>query len=84
MPPHIEVALYRIAQEAISNIALHAKAEIASICLDFEAKAIKLTIEDDGEGFKSDELLSSASRNPQGSGAAGHDGASKHLAGASR
>lgn len=60
LPSHIEVALFRIAQEAISNIALHAKAEFASISLDFESQSIRLSIEDDGAGFKSEELLSSA------------------------
>jgi signal transduction histidine kinase len=60
LPSHIEVALFRIAQEAISNIALHAKSEAVSISLDFEPRSIRLTIEDDGTGFKSEELLSSA------------------------
>jgi signal transduction histidine kinase len=57
MPGHIEVALFRIAQEAISNIAQHARAESASISLDFESRHVRLTVEDDGIGFESEGLV---------------------------
>jgi signal transduction histidine kinase len=58
LPPHVEVTLFRIAQEAISNIAQHAGAEFVSITLDFDSDAIKLTVEDDGRGFDSTAVLS--------------------------
>ncbi|MDP2916538.1 MAG: GAF domain-containing protein [Dehalococcoidia bacterium] len=58
-PPHIEVALFRIAQEAISNIAQHAKAEFASISLGFNPDFITLSVEDDGVGFDRSEVFSS-------------------------
>jgi two-component system sensor histidine kinase UhpB len=57
LPSHIEVALFRIAQEAISNIAQYAKAEFVNITLDFEPEAIRLTVEDDGVGFETGTML---------------------------
>jgi signal transduction histidine kinase len=59
-PPHVEVALFRMAQEAISNIAHHAQAKFASVSLDFATDAIKLTVEDDGISFNSADVLSRA------------------------
>jgi signal transduction histidine kinase len=57
LPSYIEVALFRIAQEAISNIAQYAKAEFVSVTLDFEPEAIRLTVEDDGVGFETGAML---------------------------
>ena len=51
LPPHIEVTLFRMAQEAIFNIAQHSRAESSIISLEFAKKTVKLTIEDDGIGF---------------------------------
>jgi signal transduction histidine kinase len=51
LPPHIEVTLFRMAQEAIFNIAQHSRAESSIISLEFEKKSVKLEIEDDGSGF---------------------------------
>ena len=59
LPSHVEVSLFRIAQEAISNIAQHAHAEFASITLDFNSRSINLTIEDDGLGFNYNGILTS-------------------------
>jgi signal transduction histidine kinase len=57
LPSHIEVTLFRIAQEAISNIAQHAQAEFVNISLDFEPQAIQLSVDDDGVGFDSQAML---------------------------
>jgi signal transduction histidine kinase len=51
----IELALYRISQEGLSNITRHAQAENASINLDFSPIAVTLTISDDGKGFETPE-----------------------------
>lgn len=48
-----QIALYRITQEALNNITKHAEASLVSICLTVEGRYIKLTIEDDGNGFDS-------------------------------
>jgi signal transduction histidine kinase len=51
LPSEIEVTLYRIAQEAITNVAKHAQASQASIMLTFENGMVTLTVEDDGTGM---------------------------------
>lgn len=48
----VEVALYRIAQEALSNIVRHAGAKKASLRLDFGDPQVTLEVEDDGGGFQ--------------------------------
>lgn len=51
---HVEIALYRIAQEALSNIARHAEATSVSVQLLDRGNAVTLTIEDDGKGFEAE------------------------------
>jgi two-component system sensor histidine kinase UhpB len=46
-----EIAIYRIAQEALSNVTRHAQAGHANVKLGFEASRLVLTIEDNGVGF---------------------------------
>ena len=47
----VELALYRIAQEALSNVVRHAKASRATLNINFSEQEIKLEINDDGIGF---------------------------------
>ena len=49
--PEIELALYRMVQEALSNVARHANASSAEVALEFGPEAIKLAVSDDGCGF---------------------------------
>jgi PAS domain S-box-containing protein len=56
LPPKVHVALYRIAQEALSNITKHAEASQVAIELICEAAAVQLTITDDGQGFDPDDV----------------------------
>jgi signal transduction histidine kinase len=51
LSPDIEQAIYRIAQEAIENIAHHAQAKRLCIHLSYNGQSTTLTIEDDGLGF---------------------------------
>jgi len=44
----IGIALFRIAQEALTNIAKHAAARQVSVRLDINPEAVQLCIEDDG------------------------------------
>lgn len=46
----VELALYRIAQEALNNVVHHAKAKHAGLHIGFD-KEIKLEVTDDGVGF---------------------------------
>lgn len=48
---HVEVALFRIAQEAIGNVARHAAASNVSITLEVADGLARLTVADDGRGF---------------------------------
>lgn len=60
----MELALYRIAQEALSNVVQHAKASQATVRLDFASETVTLTVTDDGRGF--DEPESPAKMAPEG------------------
>jgi signal transduction histidine kinase len=49
--PEVEATLYRITQEAITNIIRHAKATQASVILICREKEVVLLVEDNGQGF---------------------------------
>ncbi|HKE82606.1 MAG TPA: ATP-binding protein [Vicinamibacterales bacterium] len=49
--PEIERALYRVVQEALTNIARHARARSGRVVVQTEARTIRVVIEDDGVGF---------------------------------
>jgi signal transduction histidine kinase len=51
LDPSVELALFRIAHEALRNVEKHADAETAVVELDFADDVIRLSIEDDGRGF---------------------------------
>ncbi len=51
LPPEVELASYRIAQEALSNVVRHARAQRASVRVAREPDRLVLTVEDDGKGF---------------------------------
>jgi len=51
LPPRVEVALYRVCQEALTNVARHADAGRATVRLIATPEAVSLVVEDDGRGF---------------------------------
>lgn len=51
LPNPIEVTLYRIAQEALTNIVRHAQASQASVVLLHQGNEVRLIVEDDGKGM---------------------------------
>lgn len=51
LPPAVEMALFRIAQEALANAAKHARARRVEVTLDASAERVTLAISDDGVGF---------------------------------
>lgn len=51
VPPEIETALYRILQEALTNVAKHANAKTVSVVLLGRGNGLDLIVEDDGCGF---------------------------------
>jgi signal transduction histidine kinase len=51
LPPETETALYRITQEALTNVVKHAHATRVSIVLTRKDASVTAVIEDDGRGF---------------------------------
>ena len=51
LPGDAKTALYRIAQEALTNVVRHAKANRAGVILELRDESVLLIIEDDGVGF---------------------------------
>jgi PAS domain S-box-containing protein len=51
LPPAAEEALFRIAQEALANVAKYARAQKATVTLGATPQVLCLTIADDGCGF---------------------------------
>lgn len=62
LPAHTELALYRVVQEALTNIARHAHAAQASVHLEERAGLLHLTIRDDGRGFDVNAVMNSEER----------------------
>ena len=56
LPPLIETAIYRIAQEALTNIARYARAKSVGIILERRHHHVSAIIEDNGCGFDIDAL----------------------------
>ena len=50
-PPPVEIAAFRIAQEAIGNAVRHAKCSRVAVGVRFDASTLTLSVEDDGVGF---------------------------------
>ncbi len=53
----LETIVFRIGQEALTNVAKHAAAESVHVRLRFRSNSLKLSIEDDGRGFDPDDVL---------------------------
>jgi signal transduction histidine kinase len=54
-----ETVLYRIAQEALANVAKHARADHAWVTLDSAGDQVKLQVRDDGTGFDTTDSVDS-------------------------
>jgi signal transduction histidine kinase len=55
LPPAIEATLFRVLQEAITNVLRHAGATHVGVILEAGDDAIRLIVEDDGRGFELDD-----------------------------
>jgi signal transduction histidine kinase len=51
LPEHVNVALFRTAQEALQNMSRHSGAGEAWVMLDTTGSVIRLSVRDDGRGF---------------------------------
>ena len=54
LPADTETALYRIAQEALTNVAKHAAATNVEVILERRGNSVLLVVEDNGRGFETD------------------------------
>jgi len=54
IPKDVALCLFRVAQEALGNVAKHSQAKSAQVQLGANANGISLRIKDDGRGFKTD------------------------------
>lgn len=51
LPPQVQAQLYRIVQEALTNVRKHAAAQRACVELSIDGDALRITVDDDGRGF---------------------------------
>jgi two-component system sensor histidine kinase DegS len=61
LAPDVEIGLYRIMQEALHNVSVHAGTRRARVAMEFAPESLALTVSDDGAGFD----LAAAERNGQ-------------------
>lgn len=66
LPEAVETAVYRIAQEALTNAARHSRAQHVSVVLERRGNTIVLIVEDDGQGFNLEEVMGAQERSRLG------------------
>jgi signal transduction histidine kinase len=66
LDPELETAIYRVVQEALTNVAKHAGAKHVRVSLAKDDRDVRVAIEDDGKGFDQDAV---AARSPEKRGA---------------
>jgi signal transduction histidine kinase len=54
---HVENALFRIVQEALTNVSKHSQASIVKISVDVDRDFLRLTLVDDGVGFDPEDFI---------------------------
>lgn len=54
----VEMAAYRIVQEALTNVLKHAQASTVSLALEYEMEELRIRVKDDGKGFDPDAIAS--------------------------
>ena len=62
LPPDLELAAYRIVQEALNNVVQHAQADQAQVEVRFEDQHLVLSVQDDGRGFEPPDLPDALAR----------------------
>jgi signal transduction histidine kinase len=57
LPARVETALFRVTQEALTNVVKHAEASVVRLIFLLRERSVVLTIEDDGRGFSQAQVL---------------------------
>jgi signal transduction histidine kinase len=60
LAPDVETAVFRVVQEALTNVARHARVSEVAVRLVASAQRLRLEVEDQGVGFESDATLGDA------------------------
>ncbi len=60
LPPEIETTLYRVVQEALTNVVKHAGAEHVSIVISSRDRSVAAIVDDDGRGFDAGDVRADA------------------------
>jgi signal transduction histidine kinase len=59
----MEIAIYRILQEALNNVRRHAQASEVNVSVRFNKRQIRLTVQDNGRGFEVPEAITDLASN---------------------
>jgi signal transduction histidine kinase len=62
LSPEAEITLYRIIQEALTNVVKHSEADRVSVLLETRGSSIVAIVEDNGKGFDARRLSQSSTR----------------------
>jgi len=71
LPPEYKTVLFRIAQEALTNIAKHARATSAEVTLTIQPPSVQLDVRDNGRGFDARLVSTMEAEQPAGWGLVG-------------
>lgn len=66
LPIEVEVALFRVAQEALANVRRHAATSSATLSIEFAPDHVALAVSDRGRGFLLEETLQASARRAAG------------------
>jgi len=66
LPPHVEMAIYRIAQEALHNVAKHAEASSLTLQFGPADDGVRLVVTDDGSGLPEEWMAMAEDRGSYG------------------
>jgi PAS domain S-box-containing protein len=58
LPPEVQVVFYRVCQEALNTVALHAKSSQVEINLQHKGDGVELRVHDNGQGFDPEQVFS--------------------------